>query len=51
MYIYRPVIADPPLCRYTDLIDGTLTLDDVADLNELLDIKASLRTEEQPHGD
>ena len=50
MYIYRPVISDPPLCKYTDLMDGTLTLDDVADLNELLDLKASLQPEVTPSG-
>ena len=33
-----PVMAG--LCNYESLIDGTLSLADVADLNELLDVEA-----------
>ena len=35
-WLYRPVLVR--LCKYTDLHDGTLDLNDVATLNELLDV-------------
>lgn len=37
-WLLRPVLHK--LCKYESLIDGTLSLADVADLNELLDVKA-----------
>ncbi len=37
MWLMRPVMADPPLCRIQDL--DTLTIDQVADLNELVDLR------------
>lgn len=36
-YLARPVLNG--LCRYESLIDGTLSLDDVAEMNEWLDVK------------
>ena len=33
----RPVMAG--LCRYMEVIDGTLDIGDIADLNEMLDVK------------
>ena len=37
MWLMRPVMADPPLCRIQDL--DPLTIDQVADLNELVDLR------------
>lgn len=36
----RPVISDPPLCRLSELQDGTYDLVDVALMNDILDVKA-----------
>jgi len=38
MSLMRPVMADPPLCSIADL-STRLTIDMVADLHELLDLK------------
>lgn len=40
MFLWRPVIAEPPLCSLTDL--DRLTLDDVADLHEALDLREEM---------
>lgn len=37
-WLLRPVMAH--LCHYESLIDGSLTLEDVATLNEALDVQA-----------
>ncbi len=37
-WLLRP--AAEQMCRYESLIDGTLSLEDVADMNEYLDIRA-----------
>ena len=37
-WLLRPVRAG--LCRFESLVDGTLSLCDVADLNEFLDVEA-----------
>lgn len=37
-WLLRPVLAG--LCRFESLTDGTLSLADVADLNEALDVRA-----------
>ena len=34
----RPVIEG--MCRYTDVIDGTLDILDIYDMNDALDVKA-----------
>ncbi|WP_413207760.1 DUF6889 family protein [Rhodospirillum sp. A1_3_36] len=36
-WLYRPVLAG--CCRVESLFDGSLTLADVADLNEALDVR------------
>jgi len=36
-WLLRPVLRG--LCRYESIIDGTLTLADVADLNDALDVQ------------
>ena len=41
MWLWRPVLADPPMCEFADLTDR-LTLDHVADMHEALDLKAAL---------
>jgi hypothetical protein len=38
MFLWRPVLADPPLCTWIDLCTK-LTIDDVADMHEALDLK------------
>jgi len=37
-WLFRPVIAG--CCKYEALLDGTLSLEDVATLNEALDVQA-----------
>jgi hypothetical protein len=46
----RPVMADPPLCSVAD-VRTRLTIDDVADLHELLDLKEALATKAQEQRD
>jgi hypothetical protein len=36
-------MAEPPLCTYKDIIDGTLDLADIATLNDIIDIKIANR--------
>lgn len=36
-FLMRPVLAG--MCRYESVIDGTLSLDDFADMNEALTIQ------------
>ncbi|MBX9874645.1 MAG: hypothetical protein K2X84_07290 [Beijerinckiaceae bacterium] len=36
-YVLRPVLEG--LCRYESLIDGTLTLVDIARMNDALDVR------------
>jgi hypothetical protein len=40
-YVFRPILADPPLCSLSD-IKTVLTLDDLADLHEALDLKDAI---------
>lgn len=44
MWLHRPVMAEPPLCTLAELQDGTYNMCDVADMNEILDLKASIKT-------
>ena len=37
-WLMRPVLDG--LCKYESLLDGTLTLEDVARLNDALDVRA-----------
>jgi hypothetical protein len=46
MFLLRPVMADPPLCKINE-IRTSLTIDDVADLHEILDIKDALAAKAQ----
>lgn len=41
MYLWRPVIAEPPLCSFLDL-QTKLTIDDLANLHEVLDLKEAI---------
>lgn len=36
-WLFRPILRG--LCRYESLADGTLTLCDIADLNEAIDVQ------------
>jgi hypothetical protein len=36
----RPVMRDPPLCRFGDLKDGTYGINDLADFHEAMDEEA-----------
>jgi hypothetical protein len=38
IYIWRPVLAEPPLCTILEL-KTSLTIDDLADLHEAMDLK------------
>ena len=42
-YLMRPVMREPPLCRYAELHDGTYTLNQLADLHEAMDEEAEYR--------
>lgn len=33
----RVCVSEPPLARYCELIDGTYTIDELADMHETLD--------------
>ncbi|HEY8358694.1 MAG TPA: hypothetical protein VIL30_14645 [Ramlibacter sp.] len=38
IYLWRPILADPPLCSIYEL-KTILTIDDLADLHEAMDLK------------
>jgi hypothetical protein len=42
--LFRPVMAEPPLCTLAELAT-VLTIDHVADLHEVLDLKEAARNE------
>jgi len=42
-WLHRPVMSEPPLCSLRELQDGTYSICDVADMNEMLDLKASMK--------
>ncbi|MCB1421732.1 MAG: hypothetical protein KDJ69_04555 [Nitratireductor sp.] len=46
-YILRPVMADPPLCRLADL-KTVLTLNDLADLHEICNLRELIREKSKP---
>ena len=48
MNIWRPVLAEPPLCTRQQLSDGTYSIDDLADFNEILDFKDALAEANKP---
>lgn len=41
MYIWRPCLAEPPLCSYLEL-NTVLTIDDLANFHEALDLKDAM---------
>lgn len=43
MYLFRPIMAEPPLCSLVEL-KSTLDICDLADLHEVLDIKQALQS-------
>jgi len=39
LYLWRPCLSDPALCRDFYLLeDGTYSIDDLADMHEVLDV-------------
>lgn len=46
--IWRPVIAEPPLCTRKELSDGTYSIDDLADMNEILDLRDAIIAANNP---
>jgi glycine betaine/choline ABC-type transport system substrate-binding protein len=42
MFLWRPVMSEPPLAKWLDMLGHDLTLDDVADMNEALDLKEEM---------
>lgn len=39
MYLWRPCTSEPPLCTFADLKSGRITLNELADMHEYLDLK------------
>lgn len=50
-YLMRPVLSDPPLCGLVDL-KSTLTIDDLADMHEALNVKEAnlIKSREKKNG-
>ena len=42
-YLYRGVIANPPMCKLGDLSDGSISLYELHIIHELLDLKQELK--------
>lgn len=40
MWVYRPLLCDPPMCTLMDL--QRITIDDVAQMHEVLDLRDAL---------
>jgi hypothetical protein len=40
MYIFRPIIHNPPFCSLKELQDGTYNINDLADFHEMMDVEA-----------
>ena len=38
---------DPPMCTLAQLYDGTYTIDDVADMHELIDLRIYLSEQQE----
>ena len=45
MFLWRPVLAEPPLCSFTDL--DRLSIDDIADMHEALDLREEVQRRAQ----
>lgn len=41
-FLHRPLLCEPPMCSLHQLQDGTYSIEDVALMNELLDLKLSM---------
>lgn len=41
-FLHRPMISDPPMCTLKELQDGTYSIEDVALMNEVLDLKVHM---------
>lgn len=50
MFLLRPVMAEPALCSIVD-VRTTLTIDDIADLHEILDVKEAVAAKAQEQRD
>jgi len=46
MWLWRPILADPPVYTQSDLRTG-VTLQDVMDAHEALDLKAAMQEKSQ----
>lgn len=42
VYLHRPLLSDPPLCTLKELQDGTYSIEDLAMIHEILDLKMML---------
>ena len=42
-YLYRGVIAQPPVCTMRELSDGSISLHDLHIIHEILDLKQELK--------
>lgn len=42
LFLHRPLLTDPPMCTLKELQDGTYSIEDIAMLNELIELKLSL---------
>ena len=47
MELWRPVLAEPQLCKLHELEDGTYSIDDLADMHEALDLKDAIQKKKQ----
>lgn len=43
LYLWRPVISEPYLCKIKELQDGTYSINDLADMHEALDLILKIR--------
>lgn len=38
-FLHRPITCDPPMCTLKELEDGTYSIEDIALMHEILDLK------------
>lgn len=43
VYLHRPLLADPPMCTLKDLQDGSVSIEDLETMHEIMDLKVHLR--------
>lgn len=43
VYLHRPLLINPPMCTLRELQDGTYSIDDLAMMHEILDLKIELK--------